>query len=152
MIEEIDHVNLVVRDLDAMTAFYRDVFALRVTKRVTISGDWIAAVVGLRGVLAEVVYLDPPQGPRVELISYRQPVGIQPEGVSIANTLGLRHIAFRVSDIDRVVERIRLAGTSLNSPVATVPQSQASYPGGASKRLVYLHDPEGNLLELCEYQ
>jgi catechol 2,3-dioxygenase-like lactoylglutathione lyase family enzyme len=152
MIERIDHVNLVVEDLEIMTAFYRDVLAFPVTKQVTISGDWIDATVGLPGVLADVVYLDPPQGPRVELICYRQPAGNRPEGRSLANMIGLRHIAFRVSDIERVVERIRLAGVTTNSPVMTVPQSQVTYPGGVNKRLVYFYDPEGNLLELCEYR
>jgi catechol 2,3-dioxygenase-like lactoylglutathione lyase family enzyme len=36
MIEGIDHVNLVVADLDVMTAFYRDVLGFHVTKQVTI--------------------------------------------------------------------------------------------------------------------
>jgi catechol 2,3-dioxygenase-like lactoylglutathione lyase family enzyme len=152
MIEGIDHVNLVVADLEVMTAFYRDVLAFPVTKQVTISGDWIDTTVGLPGVLADVVYLDPRQGPRVELICYRQPVAYRPEGLSLANSLGLRHIAFRVTDIDRVVERIRLAGVNPNSPIMTVPQSQVTYAGGVNKRLVYFHDPEGNLLELCEYR
>ena len=44
---QIDHVNLVVLHLETMTAFYRDVLGLAVTKHVTISGAWIGAVVGL---------------------------------------------------------------------------------------------------------
>jgi catechol 2,3-dioxygenase-like lactoylglutathione lyase family enzyme len=151
MIEGIDHVNLVVRDLNAMIAFYRDVLGFLVTKEATISGDWIAEVVGLKDVLADVVYLHPSQGPRVELIHYRQPEGFRPDGLSLANTFGLRHIAFRVTDVDRVVDRLRLVGVRTHSPVATVPQTQVTYAGGASKKLVYFQDPEGNLLELCEY-
>ena len=30
--------------------------------------------------------------------------------------------------------------------------TQVTYAGGVRKRLVYFHDPEGNLLELCEYK
>lgn len=152
MIEGIDHVNLVVRELEAMTTFYRDVLGFRVTKAVTISGDWVAAVVGLTDVVADVVYLDPPHGPRIELIRYRQPSGARPEGLSKANTLGLRHCAFRVSDIDCVADRLRMAGVQTRSPVAAVPEGQVRYAGGARKRLVYFEDPEGNLLELCEYK
>ena len=37
------------------------------------------------------------------------------------------------------------------SVIQTVPDSQVTYAGGVRKRLVYFHDPEGNLLELCEY-
>jgi catechol 2,3-dioxygenase-like lactoylglutathione lyase family enzyme len=71
---------------------------------------------------------------------------------SAPNAFGLRHVAFRVSDIDSVVARLKKAGLRTYSPVATVPQIQVTYAGGASKRLVYFQDPEGNLLELCEYK
>lgn len=152
MIKNIDHVNLVVRDLDAMKSFYEKGLGFRVTKEVTISGQWIDDVVGLQGVVADVVYLDLTQGPRIELIRYRQPVGTVPEGRSLPNAMGLRHIAFGVSEIDRVVSALEAAGVRTLSPVATVPQVQVTYAGGASKRLVYFEDPEGNLLELCEYK
>ena len=52
---QIDHINLVVEDLDAMTAFYAEVLGLKITKRVTISGEWIGKTVGLGGVHADVV-------------------------------------------------------------------------------------------------
>ena len=82
MIEHIDHINIVVRDLDAMTAFYTEALGLAVTKRVTIRGPWIDQVVGLSGVEADVVYLDAPAGPRTELIDYRRAKGAGPEGLS----------------------------------------------------------------------
>lgn len=151
MIEAIDHVNLVVRDLAGMTRFYRDVLGLKVTKEVTISGQWIDEVVGLTDVLADVVYLDLETGSRIELIAYRRPVGQQAD-INDANTPGIRHLAFRVSDIDAMAVKLRDFGVSLGSEIATVPQTQVSYADGARKRLVYFHDPEGNLLELCEYR
>lgn len=152
MIESIDHVNLVVRDLAAMKSFYEYVLGFRVTKEVTISGEWIDDVVGLQGVVADVVYLDLSNGPRIELIRYRQPLGTTPDRLSWPNTAGLRHIAFRVSEIGPVINVLHAAGVPTRSPVATVPQAQVSYAGGARKRLVYFEDPEGNLLELCEYK
>lgn len=151
MIEAIDHVNLVVRDLSGMTRFYHDVLGFTVTKEVTISGQWIDEVVGLTDVLADVVYLDLAMGPRIELISYAKPVG-EAVGANDANTPGIRHLAFRVSDIDAMATRLRDFQVSLGSEIATVPPTQVSYVGGARKRLVYFHDPEGNLLELCEYR
>lgn len=151
MFESIDHVNLVVRDLAAMTAFYRDVLGLRVTKQVSIRGDWVDRVVGLDGVEADVVYLDPPTGPRIELIDYRQPPRVEPDVSNQANVHGLRHIAFRVTDIDGIVARLRRAGVAFHSDVTEVPQTQVQYQDGLRKRLVYFRDPEDNLLELCEY-
>jgi catechol 2,3-dioxygenase-like lactoylglutathione lyase family enzyme len=149
---QIDHVNLVVEDLEKMIAFYRDALGLSLTKRVTISGQWIGAVVGLGDVNAEVVYLDFPQGPRIELIRYNAPITGRPAGVDKPNAPGLRHMAFKVDDINILVARLQQAGVRFFSDVQSVPQSQVTYAGGVRKRLVYFQDPEGNLLELCEYK
>jgi catechol 2,3-dioxygenase-like lactoylglutathione lyase family enzyme len=152
MIESIDHVNLVVRDLMRMTAFYRDILGFRVTKQVSISGDWIDETVGLTGVEADVMYLDLPSGPRIELIDYRSPKGVDGCGENRPNLLGLRHIAFRVSQIDLLVDKLKQTGAEFQSEVKVVPESQVTYSGGVRKRLVYFRDPEGNILELCEYR
>lgn len=152
MIEGIDHVNLVVRGLGRMTTFYRDVLGCRVTKQVSISGDWIDQTVGLNSVEADVVYLDLPAGPRIELIDYRLPRRLTTENENQPNTPGLRHLAFRVSGIDALVERISQAGIRFQSEIKTVPDSQVTYSEGVRKRLVYFRDPEDNLLELCEYR
>jgi catechol 2,3-dioxygenase-like lactoylglutathione lyase family enzyme len=152
MIESIDHVNLVVRDLPLMTAFYRDMLGFRVTKQVSISGDWIDETVGLSGVAGDVVYLDLPSGPRIELIDYRQPRRVDTDGDNQPNLNGLRHIAFRVSEIDALVDHLAQSGVKFQSEVKSVPESQVTYSGGVRKRLVYFRDPEGNILELCEYK
>jgi catechol 2,3-dioxygenase-like lactoylglutathione lyase family enzyme len=152
MLSSIDHVNLVVADLPRMLAFYRDVLGLTVTKEVTISGDWIGQTVGLTDVRAEVVYLDLPSGPRIELLRYISPDALQAPGVDRPNAIGLRHLAFKVDDIDAVTQRLRAAGVEFFSGVQTVPDAQVTYAGGVRKRLVYFRDPEGNILELCEYR
>lgn len=152
MLETIDHVNIVVRDLERMAAFYSDVLGMRVTKRVTITGEWIDRVVGLSGAVGEVVYLELPLGPRLELIRYLQPSGANPPGLEISNTRGFRHIAFRVADVDASLRILRGFGVEALSDVQIVPQEQVTYEGGIRKRLVYFRDPEGNLLELCEYR
>jgi catechol 2,3-dioxygenase-like lactoylglutathione lyase family enzyme len=152
MLTSIDHVNLVVSELSRMLAFYRDVLGMTVTKQVTISGDWIGKTVGLSDVAAEVVYLDLPSGPRIELIRYLSPDALKIEGVDRPNAIGLRHLAFRVDNVDAAVKRLRDAGVELFSDVQTVPDSQVTYAGGIRKRLVYFRDPEGNILELCEYR
>lgn len=152
MLSSIDHVNLIVADLPRMLAFYRDVLGLTVTKQATISGEWIGNTVGLSDVHAEVVYLDLPSGPRIELIKYISPNFVDLSGVDRPNAVGLRHLAFRVDDIDAAAQRLRDAGVELFSDVQSVPDSQVTYAGGVRKRLVYFRDPEGNILELCEYR
>ena len=149
---QIDHVNIVVEDLERMVAFYRDALGLKETKRVTITGTWVAATVGLSEVHADVVYLDFATGPRIELIRYNRPPAARPTGVDRPNAPGLRHIAFRIDDIDATVARLRTSGVKFFSEVQQVPETQVTYAGGIRKRLIYFADPEGNILELCEYK
>ncbi len=152
MLHTIDHVNLVVRDLAQMTAFYVEVLGLKVTKEVTISGAWIDDVVGLEDVQADVVYLDLEAGPRIELIYYHCPESPNLAQENTAHLPGIRHLAFRVDDIDAIFERLRNAGTEFQSEVSSVPTTQVQYAGDVRKRLVYFRDPENNILELCEYR
>ena len=153
MIESIDHINIVVDDLDAMVAFYTKVLGLKITKEVVINGEWVGRVVGLSNVEADVVYLEfRSGGPRIELIRYRTPNGLRPVGIDVANAKGLRHLAFRVRDIDSTVAALKASGVELWSDVEVVPDDQVRYKNGLRKRLLYFRDPEKNLLELCEYR
>ena len=151
MLSQIDHINLVVADMDAMIHFYTTALGLRITKRVTISGPWIAAVVGLANVQADVVYLDLPTGPRIELIHYLSPQADRPPMLDRPNTPGLRHLAFRVDDLDAAASLLDHYGIA-HGPLQQVPDSQVTYANNVRKRLLYFNDPEGNLLELCEYK
>lgn len=152
MLEAIDHVNIVVRDLERMAAFYSNVLGMRITKRVTINGEWIDRVIGLRDAVGEVIYLELSAGPRLELIRYVRPEGADPAGMEISNTRGLRHLAFRVDDIDAAIARLRESGIHIAGEAQTVPGEQVTYAGGLRKRLIYFQDPEKNILELCEYR
>jgi catechol 2,3-dioxygenase-like lactoylglutathione lyase family enzyme len=150
MIERIDHVNLVVADMPGMIRFYRDVLGLRLTRQVTISGPWIDDVTGLEKVEADVAFLELPNGPTIELLHYRTPPGRRPEGQDEPNALGLRHFAFRVRDIEGLVAAVKRAGVAMLSEVQRVPQAQVDFVD-RQKRLVYFRDPEGNLLEFCQF-
>ncbi|MFZ1936685.1 MAG: VOC family protein [Thermoguttaceae bacterium] len=151
MIERIDHVNLVVADMQPMLAFYRDLLGLRLTKQATIRGPWIEAVTGLAQAEADVVFLEAPAGPGIELIRYRTPDRPRPRALGDPDTKGLRHIALRVTDLDALVAALRRSGVELLSEVQQVPAAQVDYTD-QRKRLVYCHDPEGNLLELCAFE
>jgi catechol 2,3-dioxygenase-like lactoylglutathione lyase family enzyme len=149
--KQIDHVNIVVEDLPRMTAFYRDALGMEVIREVTIRGDWIEAITLLPGVKADVVYLQPPTGPPLELIAYRSPEGARPNDLEKPNTKGLRHLAFLVDDLDGAVESVRNAGGDVLAPIQAVPTTQAEF-GTRQKWIVYCRDPEGNLLEFCDYR
>jgi len=151
MTHSIDHLNLVVRDLNATVRFYCDLLGFRETNRATLQGDWIDAVAGLHGITADVVFLELPDGgPRIEVLQYLTPTGQNLPANSLANTYGLRHFALRITDMTGTVARLRAAGIQFVSDPVEVP---AGILKGSKvhKTLCYFHDPDGVLLELAEY-
>jgi catechol 2,3-dioxygenase-like lactoylglutathione lyase family enzyme len=143
LLSTIDHLNLVVHDLDQVTDFFA-MLGFEIEDRAALSGDWISEIVGLEDVQAEYVKLCLPGSElRLELIRYDSPVSPQETGGGMANDPGFRHLAFSVKDIDTVVERLKAEGMDFLSPVHTYKKT--------GKRLVYFRGPEGILLELAEY-
>ena len=151
MIQQIDHVNIVVQNLEKCVEFYRDLLGFDVTMTARLDGKWIEQIVGLKGVVADCVYLQPNQGPRIELLCYISPEGKVLDGLTLPNTCGLRHIAFRVDNLDSIVEKMKSAGVEFFSEPVEVPLQTVTHVAGR-KRLCYFKDPEGTLLEFCEYK
>ncbi len=152
MILAIDHLNIVVADLDRSVKFYTEVLGFRKTHDVYMEGEWIEAIIGLRGVKGLVAFVElPGGGPRIELLEYRAPAGIALPENSRANTRGLRHIALRVDDIGAMTEKLRAAGVKLFSEPVRVPAGVVKFAAG-DKSLLYFLDPDGVILELSEYR
>ena len=57
MIYGIDHINIVVADLERSVAFYTEVLGFRKTQEVFMEGEWIESIVGLRGVTGRVAFV-----------------------------------------------------------------------------------------------
>ena len=151
MIHGIDHINIVVADLERSVAFYTEVLGFRKTQEVFMEGEWIESIVGLRGVTGRVAFVEPAGGGlRIELLQYVAPEGVQLEVNSVANTRGLRHLAFRVTGIEAMAARLRAAGVTLFSDPVLVPGGIVTFAAG-EKRLLYFLDPDGVILELAEY-
>lgn len=153
MIRGIDHINLVVADLARSVRFYTEVLGFRKTHDVTMEGDWIEQIIGLKGVKGLVAFVEPPDGGgvRIELLQYVAPAGVALLENSRANTLGLRHVAFRVDNIATMAAKLRAAGVTLFSDPVRVPQGVVKFAAG-DKTLLYFLDPDGVILELAEYQ
>ncbi len=152
MIRGIDHINIVVADLARSVRFYTEVLGFRKTHDVYMEGDWIEAIVGLRGVKGLVAFVEPPGGGlRIELLQYVSPAGVALPENSRANTLGVRHLALRVEGIAAMAARLRAAGVTLFSDPVLVPAGVVKFAAG-DKTLVYFLDPDGVILELAEYR
>jgi catechol 2,3-dioxygenase-like lactoylglutathione lyase family enzyme len=142
-VERIDHINIVVKDLDEVKDFFLSLGFAQEDES-TLEGDWISETVGLDDVVARYVKLTLP-GDRVsvELLQFDHPPVAEISSPGLANTQGYRHVAFRVKDIEETVSFLKNRGINPLSPI----QEYAKL----SKKLVYFRGPEGILLELAQY-
>jgi len=136
-----EHVGIVVDDLAAATAFFVEL-GLELQGEMPVEGGWVDRVVGLEGIRVDVAMLETPDGHgRLELVKFHSPSVRDGDRHAPANTLGIRHLAFAVDDIDAVVATVRARGGEL---VGEVEQYEDSY------RLCYVRGPEGIIVELAE--
>jgi catechol 2,3-dioxygenase-like lactoylglutathione lyase family enzyme len=141
-IQRMDHVGVVVDDLEAATAFFVEL-GMELVGEAPVEGPWVDRVVGLNGVRADIATLRTPDGhSRVELTKFHTPPAVRAEPENApANTLGIRRIMFAVEDIDDVVARLRSHGAEL---VGEIAQYEEIY------RLCFLRGPEGIIIGLAE--
>ena len=66
----------------------------------------------------------------------------------VADGQGLRHVAFEVDDLEGLYARLTAAGVPFVSPPVIVPFKVV---GNIRKRLCYLKDPDGAIVELGSY-
>ena len=141
-IQRMDHVGVVVDDLEAAIAFFADL-GMELEGEAPIEGPWVDRVNGLDGVRVDIAMMRTPDGHgRLELTKFHTPTAVSAEPANApGNTLGLRTIMFAVDDIDATVARLRARGAEL---VGEVAQYQDSY------RLCYVRGPEGIIVALAE--
>jgi catechol 2,3-dioxygenase-like lactoylglutathione lyase family enzyme len=143
MLKAIDHLNIVVRDVEGMALFFESLGFVQ-EDRARLEGEWISSIVGLEDVQAEYIKLHlPGTAMRLELIRYEHPTLEADPLCGQANRPGFRHLAFEVEDIEAEVCRLSEQGISFLGPVQTYAVT--------GKKLVYFRGPEGVLLELAEY-
>ncbi len=99
-IQRMDHVGLVVDDLEAATAFFVEL-GMEQEGEAPVEGRWVDRVVGLDDVRVDVAMVRTPDGHgKLELTKFHNPVATTAERNAPANTLGLRRIMFAVEDIE----------------------------------------------------
>jgi catechol 2,3-dioxygenase-like lactoylglutathione lyase family enzyme len=137
-----DHVSVVVNDLEAAIAFFAEL-GMELEGKAPIEGPWVDRINALDGVRVDIAMMRTPDGHgRLELTKFHAPtaVRVEPEN-ALGNTLGLRSIMFAVDDIDAAVAGLQARGAELIGEVA---QYQDSY------RLCYVRGPEGIIVALAE--
>lgn len=140
-VQRMDHVGVIVNDLPAAKAFFLEL-GMEVMGEVEVEGEWVERIIGLKDVRETVVMLRVPGGEvNLELVKFYTPLdekGVQP---SFANTLGIRHIAFAVEDIEGMTAKLKKTGAEL---VGKITNYKNMY------KLCYVRGPEGIIVELAE--
>lgn len=140
-IQRIDHVGINVNDLAAAKAFFLD-FGFEVQWEGDMSGELLENVVALRDAKTSVVMIGLPDGQmNLELIKYHTPTDKRDMQQPLANTWGIRHIAFVVDDIEATVAQLKKKGVEIFSEIQNYEDTY---------KLCYIRGPEGIILELAE--
>jgi catechol 2,3-dioxygenase-like lactoylglutathione lyase family enzyme len=136
-----DHVGIVVRDLAAATEFFV-ALGFELQGEATVEGDWVDRVIDLEGARSDIAMLQTPdRHNQVELTEFQAPSVRQGDADAPSNTLGIRHLAFVVDDVDAALEAARAHGGEL---VGTLERYRDIF------RLCYVRGPDGIIVELAE--
>jgi catechol 2,3-dioxygenase-like lactoylglutathione lyase family enzyme len=140
-LQRMDNVGVVVEDLPAAIAFFREL-GLELEGRGMVEGEWAGRVTGLGDQRVEIAMMRTPDGhSRLELSRFLEPPAIADHRNAPVNALGYLRVMFAVDDIDETLARLRERGAQL---VGEVVQYEDSY------RLCYIRGPEGLLIGLGE--
>jgi catechol 2,3-dioxygenase-like lactoylglutathione lyase family enzyme len=140
-VQRMDNVGIVVDDLPAAIAFFRDL-GLELEGRAMIEGDWSGRVTGLRDQRVEIAMMHTPDGhSRLELSRFLAPPVVADHRNAPVNALGYLRVMFAVDDLDDTLARLRKHGAQL---VDEVVRYEDVY------RLCYIRGPEGLLIGLAE--
>lgn len=139
-----DHVNIVVADMERSIHFYARLLGLAPVMDRMLEGGWFESVTGLAGARARCVILAAPAGGcRVELLCFEAKEAAE---ATLPSTPGLRHVALRVDDLD---SRLAVLKDEFGQTVTPVEVPKDIVRGG--KRMCYIRDPDGAIIELCQY-
>ena len=126
LFDSIDHIAIISSDYQKAKDFYLDKLGFKVKREVERKDrdDFI-------------ITLEAPNGILIELFIERNP----PRRVTRPEAAGLRHLAFRVQEIEESVEKLKKKGIETEE-IRIDPQN--------GKRMTFFMDPDGLPLELHE--
>lgn len=141
-VRRMDNVGIVVEDLPAAIAFFREL-GLDLVGETVIEGEWSGRVTGLPGQRVEVAMMQTPdRHDRLELSRFLSPPVVADHRTAPVNALGYLRVMFTVDDLDSTLARLSNHGAKLVS--SEVVEYEGIY------RLCYIRGPEGLLLGLAQ--
>jgi len=145
-LRSVNHVGIVVSDLDASIRFYEALTGTKVEQQDMVGGPRLAALKGVDKVMIRyaMVHL---QGINLELVQYDEP---KPAAASYsAFDVSSMHLCFEVDDLDTVLARMKKAGLAIAGEPLTLGEEDLLKHGIGTKS-AYFDDPDGVHLEVIE--
>jgi len=142
------HTNIVAADWRKVAEFYEQVLGCEpVPPERAAVGEWVERCTGVPGAEVRGVHLRLPgygdDGPTLEIFQYN--LSEQRYATAI-NRPGLAHLAFEVDDVEAARDAVINAGGKCIGELVTV-----EIRGAGTITLIYMADPEGNIIELQKW-
>lgn len=139
------HLNIIASDWRKLADFYVQALGCKLLPpERNLSGSWISKSVGVENAEITGIHVLLPghgeNGTTIEILQYSKNL---PRPQTAANREGFTHIAFEVDDINEAMKKILEHGGSKLGEITS-----GKVEGTGTVTLVYLKDPEGNIVEL----
>lgn len=136
-------VGIACRDLPKLRAFYEHTLGFAFVSEIVVPADKASAA-GLCPEPYTVVRLQTSYGERIKLLARLTPPDAEAPATWILDKPNATYLTFIIDDIDAAMARLRDAGIEF----MTGPRRVEVRPG---VYLAFCRDPEGNVLELVQY-
>ena len=142
------HTNIVAVDWRKLAGFYRCVFGCKPVPPVRAAvGEWVERCTGVPGAEVRGVHLRLPgygnEGPTLEIFQYNL---TEQRPATAINRPGLAHLTFEVDDVEAARDAVVAVGGRCAGELVTV-----EIHGTGTITLIYMTDPEGNIIELQKW-
>ena len=142
------HVNIIANDWRMLCDFYQAVFDCEPwSSERDHHGSHIDALTGMTGARVQGRHLRVPghgdNGPTIEIFTFVENGENFPKPL---NRPGLAHLAFEVDDVDAKRAQIKQLGGDDYGELVTI-----DIPQAGRLTLLYMSDPEGNIVELQKW-
>ena len=141
MITGMNHVGIVVADMERSVAFYRDLLGMELLgSAYPFSGPLFDQVMALDNVRGNICMIKS-ENVQLKLYEFETPESAAKDPNYAVSDRGISHFGVNVNGIDAVYEKLLAAGVRIHCPVLQF---------DSGMKATYARDPDGNVFELME--